>query len=88
MGGELGVLPGMDTIFSALELEKFVGFLNNKNQKNNPKYNFDIIVYDGLSTEETIRLIGATGKSRFQLSLSNCVHPHTYVHARSYINIQ
>ncbi|GJQ93462.1 P-loop containing nucleoside triphosphate hydrolase superfamily protein [Tanacetum coccineum] len=67
VGEELGVLPGMDTIFSALELEKFVGFLNNKNQKNNPKYNFDIIVYDGLSTEETIRLIGATGKSRLYL---------------------
>ncbi|PWA51554.1 P-loop containing nucleoside triphosphate hydrolases superfamily protein [Artemisia annua] len=67
VGEELGVLPGMDTIFSALELEKFVGFLNNKKQKNNPKYNFDIIVYDGLSTEETIRLIGATGKSRLYL---------------------
>ncbi|KAK9064633.1 hypothetical protein SSX86_016015 [Deinandra increscens subsp. villosa] len=67
VGEELGVLPGMDTIFSALELEKLVGFLNNKSSKNNPKYNFDIIVYDGLSTEETIRMIGATGKSRLYL---------------------
>nr|XP_043607629.1 uncharacterized protein At1g26090, chloroplastic [Erigeron canadensis] len=67
VGEELGVLPGMDSIFSALELEKLVGFLQNKTQKNNPKYNFDIIVYDGLSTEETLRMIGATGKSRLYL---------------------
>ncbi|KAI3825337.1 hypothetical protein L1987_06819 [Smallanthus sonchifolius] len=67
VGEELGVLPGMDTIFSALELEKLVGFLKNKTQKNNPKYNFDVIVYDGLSTEETIRMMGATGKSRLYL---------------------
>ncbi|XP_076930935.1 ATPase GET3D, chloroplastic-like [Bidens hawaiensis] len=67
VGEELGVLPGMDTIFSALELEKLVGFLRKKTQKNNPKYDFDVIVYDGLSTEETIRLIGATGKSRLYL---------------------
>ncbi|KAM0055723.1 putative HSP20-like chaperone, anion-transporting ATPase-like domain, arsA, HSP20-like protein [Helianthus debilis subsp. tardiflorus] len=67
VGEELGVLPGMDTIFSALELEKLVGFLRKKTTKSNPKYNFDVIVYDGLSTEETIRLIGATGKSRLYL---------------------
>ncbi|KAK1423172.1 hypothetical protein QVD17_18467 [Tagetes erecta] len=67
VGEELGVLPGMDTIFSALELEKLVGFLKKKTKKNNPKYNFDVIVYDGLSTEETIRLMGATGKSRLYL---------------------
>lgn len=65
MGEELGVLPGMDTIFSAMALERFVGFL--KNKKNNPKDNFDIVVYDGISTEETLRMIGATGKSRLYL---------------------
>ncbi|XP_071703416.1 ATPase GET3D, chloroplastic isoform X2 [Rutidosis leptorrhynchoides] len=65
VGEELGVLPGMDTIFSALELEKLVGFLNNKSTKSNP--NYDIIVYDGLSAAETIRMIGATGKSRLYL---------------------
>ncbi|KAL8229013.1 hypothetical protein R6Q57_013913 [Mikania cordata] len=67
VGEELGVLPGMDTIFSALELEKLIGFLRKKTHRNNPKHNFDIIVYDGLSTEETLRLIGATGKSRLYL---------------------
>lgn len=66
MGEEFGVLPGMDTIFSALQLEKLVGFLRNKTQKNS----LDVVIYDGISTEETIRLIGATGKSRFQISLS------------------
>ncbi|KAI3502647.1 hypothetical protein L1887_30848 [Cichorium endivia] len=67
VGEEFGVLPGMDTIFSALALEKLIGFLRNKTQKNSPKDNFDVVVYDGLSTEETIRLIGATGKSRLYL---------------------
>ncbi|KVH96309.1 Anion-transporting ATPase-like domain-containing protein [Cynara cardunculus var. scolymus] len=43
MGEELGVLPGMDTIFSAMALERLVGFLKNKIQKNNPKDNFDIV---------------------------------------------
>ena len=61
VGEEFGVLPGMDTIFSALALEKLIGFLRNKTQKSN----YDVVIYDGLSTEETIRLIGATGKSRY-----------------------
>ncbi|KAL4569305.1 hypothetical protein LXL04_024941 [Taraxacum kok-saghyz] len=63
VGEEFGVLPGMDTIFSALALEKLIGFLRNKTQKNN----YDVVIYDGLSTEETIRLIGATGKSRLYI---------------------
>ncbi|XP_023756089.2 uncharacterized protein At1g26090, chloroplastic [Lactuca sativa] len=63
VGEEFGVLPGMDTIFSALQLEKLVGFLRNKTQKTS----FDVVIYDGISTEETIRLIGATGKSRLYL---------------------
>lgn len=63
MGQELGVLPGMDSIFSVLELERLVGFFGNVNQKEK----FDIIIYDGVSTEETIRIIGATSKARLYL---------------------
>lgn len=67
---ELGVLPGMDSIFSASALESFVGFLGDVPQKSNQKDVFDIIIYDGLNTEETIRMIGAASKTRLFLSLS------------------
>ncbi|KAG8382949.1 hypothetical protein BUALT_Bualt05G0133000 [Buddleja alternifolia] len=67
VGEELGVLPGMDSIFSALELERLIGFLGNVTQGNNEKGKFDIVVYDGISTEETIRMIGATSKARLYL---------------------
>ncbi|XP_052187361.1 uncharacterized protein At1g26090, chloroplastic isoform X2 [Diospyros lotus] len=67
VGEELGVLPGMDTIFSALALENLVGFLRNMSQMNRDRDKFDIIVYDGVSTEETIRMIGATSKARLYL---------------------
>lgn len=64
---ELGVLPGMDSIFSALALERFVGFLGDVPQKSNQKDKFDIIIYDGLNTEETIRMMGAASKTRLYL---------------------
>ncbi|XP_058180923.1 uncharacterized protein At1g26090, chloroplastic [Rhododendron vialii] len=67
VGEELGVLPGMDAIFSALALERLVGFYGNVAQKNRQKDKFDVIVYDGLGTEETIRLIGTTSKARLYL---------------------
>ncbi|CAH9147512.1 unnamed protein product [Cuscuta epithymum] len=63
VGQELGVLPGMDSIFSILELEKLIGFFRNVSQKDK----FDVIIYDGISTEETIRMIGATSKARLYL---------------------
>lgn len=65
VGEELGVLPGMDSIFSSLELERFVGFF--LSQRSGGKAKFDIVVYDGISTEETIRMIGATSKARLYL---------------------
>lgn len=66
-GEELGVLPGMDSIFSSLALERLVGFFENVVQQNSKKEKFDIIIYDGMSTEETIRMIGATSKARLYL---------------------
>lgn len=62
MGEELGVLPGMDSILSALALEKLVNFL--PNERNSTKREFDVVVYDGISTEETLRLIGATERAK------------------------
>ncbi|XP_008446550.2 uncharacterized protein At1g26090, chloroplastic isoform X2 [Cucumis melo] len=66
VGEELAVLPGMDSIFSILQLERFVGFsgiMGRKDQKDK----YDIVIYDGVCTEETIRMIGATSKIRLYL---------------------
>ncbi|KAK3041295.1 hypothetical protein RJ639_001397 [Escallonia herrerae] len=67
VGEELGVLPGMDSIFSVLALERLVGFSGNVSPRNNQKEKFDVVVYDGTSSEETIRMIGATSKARLYL---------------------
>lgn len=66
VGEELGVLPGMDSIFPALVLEKLVHFLPRVNYRS--RTNFDIVVYDGISSEETLRLIGATERARYEPS--------------------
>lgn len=70
VGEELGVLPGMDSMFSALALERLVGFLGDMPQRNHQTDKFDIIIYDGISTEETIRMMGATSKARLVNSFS------------------
>ncbi|XP_040998016.1 uncharacterized protein At1g26090, chloroplastic isoform X1 [Juglans microcarpa x Juglans regia] len=67
VGEELGVLPGMDTIFSVFALGRLVGLLSNVAQENHRKEKFDVIIYDGISTEETLRIIGATSKARLYL---------------------
>ncbi|KAL5726065.1 hypothetical protein ACHQM5_009136 [Ranunculus cassubicifolius] len=68
VGEELGVLPGMDSIFTALALEKLVGFLGTTQTKTKlPQKPFDIIIYDGISNEETLRMIGMTEKARWYL---------------------
>ncbi|KAH0916081.1 hypothetical protein HID58_030527 [Brassica napus] len=64
VGEELGVLPGMDSIFSMLELERLVGFFRQATRKNHKGKAFDVIVYDGISTEETLRMIGLSSKTR------------------------
>ncbi|PQM35591.1 uncharacterized protein Pyn_05252 [Prunus yedoensis var. nudiflora] len=67
VGEELGVLPGMDPIFSALALERLVGFFRNVAQRNHNKDKFDVIVYDGLSSEEMLRMISAASQARLYL---------------------
>lgn len=52
----------MDSIFSALTLQKLVNFLPDR--KDGASTEFDIIVYDGISAEETLRLVGATERVR------------------------
>lgn len=69
VGEELGVLPGMDSIFSLLTLEKFINFTGNKSLRNRQIEEYDIVIYDGSSCEETLRMIGASSKARLELSL-------------------
>ncbi|KAK6921793.1 Anion-transporting ATPase-like domain, partial [Dillenia turbinata] len=66
IGEELGVLPGMDSIFSAIALARIVWFFSNVNN-NKKKEKLDIVVYDGISTEETLRLINAASRAKLYL---------------------
>ena len=54
----------MDPIFSAYALEKLAGFFRKVSKKNNNKDKFDIIIYDGMSSEEILRMISAASKAR------------------------
>lgn len=76
LGEELGVLPGMDPIFSLYALERLVGFLRNVAQKNHNKDKFDIIIYDGMSSEEILRMISSASKARLKTFLLTTA-PHT-----------
>ncbi|XP_058091766.1 uncharacterized protein At1g26090, chloroplastic [Magnolia sinica] len=68
VGEELGVLPGMDSVLSVIEIEKLVGFRGGAaSGRNNSQEKFDIIVYDGISSEETLRMIGAAERARWYL---------------------
>lgn len=64
VGEELGVLPGMDPIFSAYALERLVRFFRKVAEKNHGKDKFDIIIYDGMSSEEILRMISSASKAR------------------------
>ncbi|XP_045819065.1 uncharacterized protein At1g26090, chloroplastic [Trifolium pratense] len=66
VGEELGILPGMDSIFLVLALERLVGFLGIASSKSQQD-KFDIIIYDGVSSEETLRVIGGSSKARLYL---------------------
>nr|AFK38663.1 unknown [Medicago truncatula] len=66
VGEELGILPGMDSIFSVLALERLVGFLGMPSSKSEQD-KFDVIIYDGVSSEETLRIMGGSSKARLYL---------------------
>lgn len=58
------MLPGMDSIFSALSLENFVGTFGIKSLRTDLKDKFDIVIYDGISTGDTLRMISAAPSAR------------------------
>lgn len=59
------MLPGMDSIFSLLALVRLLGLFGKLARRSHQNDKFDIIIYDGISTEETLRMIGASSKARF-----------------------
>ncbi|RZC61210.1 hypothetical protein C5167_022968 [Papaver somniferum] len=68
VGEELGVLPGMGSIFAALALQKLVGVTERTSAaKKQTQEKFDIVIYDGVSNEETLRMISATETARSYL---------------------
>ncbi|MED6136983.1 hypothetical protein PIB30_060779 [Stylosanthes scabra] len=66
VGEELGIMPAMDSILLLFALEKLVGFLRST-ASNSQGDKFDLIVFDGISSEETLRFIGASSKARLYL---------------------
>ncbi|XP_055961461.1 uncharacterized protein At1g26090, chloroplastic-like [Mercurialis annua] len=80
VGEDLGILPALDFIFSAFVLERLVGFLKNATKgKDKEDEKFDIIIYDGFSTDETLRMIGAASKARFYLKYLRNLAEKTYL---------
>ncbi|XP_020538086.1 uncharacterized protein At1g26090, chloroplastic isoform X2 [Jatropha curcas] len=67
VGEELGVLPAMDSICGAFAIERLVKFATNITQAKAEKEKFDIVIYDGLSSDEILRLIGGPSKARLYL---------------------
>lgn len=66
VGEELGILPGMDSIFSVFALMRLIGLVGetaNRNQKDK----FDVIIYDSISTMEMLRMMGAATSARLYL---------------------
>ncbi|KAL5078799.1 hypothetical protein RYX36_007220 [Vicia faba] len=66
VGEELGIMPGMDSIFLVLALERLVGFLGMPPSKTQHD-KFDIVIYDGVSSEETLRIMAGCSKARLYL---------------------
>lgn len=69
----------MDSIFLVLALERFVGFLGTAASKSQ-RDKFDLIIYDGISSEETLRIIGGSSKARFGIATLSHTHAHSHRH--------
>lgn len=65
MGEELGVLPGMDSVLAVGALERLIQLIGGTRRYTKElDRKFDMIIYDGISSEETLRMVGAAERSR------------------------
>jgi anion-transporting ArsA/GET3 family ATPase len=58
------VLPGMDSFAPVLALQNVINLFSK--EKASPNKEYDVVVFDGISSEETLRLIGATERARYK----------------------
>jgi hypothetical protein len=68
VGEELSVLPGMDSLLALGALERFadfVGGLFKRAGKTDDNKDYDVVVYDGVSSEEIFRMFGSAERARF-----------------------
>lgn len=65
MGEELSLLPGMDSVLAVGALERLIQLIGGTRRYTKElDRKFDMIIYDGISSEETLRMVGATERSR------------------------
>lgn len=66
-GEELSVLPGMDPILAMGVIERLTGFTGGlfKGMGKKDEKEYDVVVYDGLSSDEIFRMFGSAERARW-----------------------
>ena len=66
-GDELSVLPGMDPILAMGAIERLTGFTGGifKGIGKKDDKGYDVVVYDGLSSDEIFRMFGSAERARW-----------------------
>jgi anion-transporting ArsA/GET3 family ATPase len=54
----------MDSFAPVLALQNVINLFSK--EKASPNKEYDVVVFDGISSEETLRLIGATERARYK----------------------
>lgn len=70
-GEELSVLPGMDPILAMGAIERLTGFTGGLFKgvgKKGDNREYDVVVYDGLSSDEVFRMFGSAERARWYVS--------------------
>eukprot|EP00249_Psilotum_nudum_P020067 c27544_g1_i1 orf=290-1648(-) len=77
-GEEISVLPGMDATLTLTAMERLLGFAgHNVRKTSKPKATYDIVVFDGSSSQETLRLVGAAERLRWYLQCARSLAEKT-----------